>query len=151
MGNAIPHQHPAVVLRSHYQSLQALLALAVVVLVGLSLALVVVATDDETATPAPSINQALAGRAGVATPDLAKPVQPIEYGDFNPQTGRPMDKVATPDESRIAAAISGAQQSRDQSGTGGPDESSVASAIGNSTGSPAGDPPVSQAQPGARP
>jgi hypothetical protein len=85
--------------------------------------------------------------ANVATPEVAKPIQPIEYGNFNPQTGRPMANGATPDESKIAAAISSTRQS----GAGGLDESRVAAAIGTSTASPTGGSPVTQAHPGARP
>jgi hypothetical protein len=47
MGKAIPQQHPAVVLRSHYRQLQAMLAIAMVAVVGLSGAVVVVASDDD--------------------------------------------------------------------------------------------------------
>jgi hypothetical protein len=133
MGQAIPRQHPAVVLRSHYRQLRALLAIALVVVVGLVVGLMIVATDDES----------------IST--KATPVQSIEYGGFNPLTGSPDANVATPDESRIAAAISGTQQASDQSAPEGVDESSVASAIGNSSASPTGDSPLSQAQPGARP
>jgi hypothetical protein len=153
MGQAIPSQNPAVVLRSHYRQLRTLLTIALVMVIGLSAALVIVATEDEstttTATSAQSLEdslQRLAGRNGgaFAAPQVAEPGQPIEYGGFNPQTGRPLEKVATPDESKIAAAISGAQQAGNQSG---PDESSVAAAIAPDTGEPS----VSQAHPGARP
>jgi hypothetical protein len=47
MGHAIPKQHPAVVLRSHYNLVRALLGIAMVALVGLVIALVVVANDDD--------------------------------------------------------------------------------------------------------
>jgi hypothetical protein len=47
MGHAIPKQHPAVVLRSHYNLVRALLGVAMVALVGLVIALVVVANDDD--------------------------------------------------------------------------------------------------------
>ena len=51
MGHAIPKQHPAVVLRSHYNLVRALLGVAMVALIGLVIALVVVANDDnETAS-----------------------------------------------------------------------------------------------------
>ena len=158
MGQAIPRQHPAVVLRSHYRQLRALLALALVVLVGLGVALVIVANDDESTTAASLAKPGhpiaygdfnpLTGRpmANGASPDIAAN-PPIAYGDFNPLTGRPMANGATPDESGIAAAISGAQPAGEQSGPGGPDEANVASSIGNGTA----DPSVSQAQPGARP
>jgi hypothetical protein len=50
MGHAIPKQHPAVVLRSHYNLVRALLGVAMVALVGLVIALVIVANDDEPAS-----------------------------------------------------------------------------------------------------
>src|SRR5688572_24415925 len=46
MGHAIPKQHPAVVLRSHFNLVRALLGVAMVALVGLAIALVIVANDD---------------------------------------------------------------------------------------------------------
>jgi hypothetical protein len=47
MGQAIPRQHPAVVLRSHFNQLRALLAVAMVAVVGLTVAVVILATDDD--------------------------------------------------------------------------------------------------------
>ena len=124
MGQAIPRQDPAVVLRSHYRQLRALLAIAVVVVVGLSIALVVLATDDD----------------NTATTSAAQAGQPLEYGNFNPQTGKPMANVATsdiatptvakPDESKLAAAIWRAQQATANSEVAIPDESRIADAIG---------------------
>jgi hypothetical protein len=58
MGKAVPAQHPAVVLRSHYRQLRALLAVALIAVVALTAAVVILATDGEqvsstsTATPA---------------------------------------------------------------------------------------------------
>jgi hypothetical protein len=46
MSNAVPAQHPAVVLRSSYQHLRALLAIATIAIVGLTVAVVVLATND---------------------------------------------------------------------------------------------------------
>ena len=43
MGQAIPTQHPAVVLRSHYTHLRILLAIAMIAVIGLSVAVVVLA------------------------------------------------------------------------------------------------------------
>ncbi|MFL5869045.1 MAG: hypothetical protein ACJ766_18230 [Thermoleophilaceae bacterium] len=43
-------QHPAVVLRSHYLHLRALLAIAAIAVVCLSAAVVVLATDDGTSS-----------------------------------------------------------------------------------------------------
>jgi hypothetical protein len=47
MGKTIPRQHPAVVLRSHFNQLRALLAVAMVAVVGLTAAVVILATDDD--------------------------------------------------------------------------------------------------------
>jgi hypothetical protein len=47
MGKAIPTQHPAVVLRSHYRQLRALLAVAMIAVVGLTGAVVIVATNSD--------------------------------------------------------------------------------------------------------
>ena len=46
MSPTVPPQHPAVVLRSHYRQLRALLAIAMVAVVGLTVAVVSLATDD---------------------------------------------------------------------------------------------------------
>jgi hypothetical protein len=50
MSQAISPQHPAVVLRSRYQQLRALLAVAMIAVVGLTAAVVVLATNDDGAT-----------------------------------------------------------------------------------------------------
>jgi hypothetical protein len=73
MGKAVPAQHPAVVLRSHYRQLRALLAVALIAVVGLTVAVVILATDSDQIS-------------GAST---ATPVEPINYGGFNPATGRP--------------------------------------------------------------
>jgi hypothetical protein len=135
MGQAIPRQHPAVVLRSSFRQLRALLAIALVAVAGLSSTVVILATDDDGATTASSV----------------KPTGSIAYEGFNPLTGTPVQQsvqstrpsggpeesgvaaaiapkpsVATPDESKIAASIARAQLATGQSGS---DESSVAAAI----------------------
>jgi negative regulator of sigma E activity len=46
MSNTVPAQHPAVVLRSTYQHLRAVLAIAMIAIVGLTVAVVVVATNN---------------------------------------------------------------------------------------------------------
>ena len=56
MGEAIPGQQPAVVLRSHFTRLRALLAVATVALMGLTASVVIVATEDEVATRTSSAN-----------------------------------------------------------------------------------------------
>jgi hypothetical protein len=65
MGKAIPRQHPAVVLRSHYRRLRALLAITMIVLVGVAAGVAIVATDEDGDTIAASATQASApGPAG---------------------------------------------------------------------------------------
>jgi hypothetical protein len=50
MAQAVPTQHPAVVLRSHYRQVRALLAIAMIGLVGLTVAVVILATDNGAAS-----------------------------------------------------------------------------------------------------
>jgi hypothetical protein len=60
MGQVIPRQHPAVVLKSHYKALRALLAAALVAIAALAAAVVIVANDaDKTASSAPISHQTL--------------------------------------------------------------------------------------------
>ena len=56
MGQAIPTQHPAVVLRSHYKHMRALLAVAMTAVAGLTAAVVILATNDETDTSGSSVS-----------------------------------------------------------------------------------------------
>jgi hypothetical protein len=73
MGHAIPKQHPAVVLRSHYNLVRALLGIAMVALVGLVIALVVVANDDDEPV-GPSAVQAVPAAPPQALPAYPTPV-----------------------------------------------------------------------------
>jgi hypothetical protein len=57
MGKAIPAQHPAVVLRSHYKQLRALLAVAMIGVVGLTAAVVILATNEDRDTSVSSATQ----------------------------------------------------------------------------------------------
>jgi len=72
MGHAIPKQHPAVVLRSHYNMVRALLAAAMIALVGLAIALVIVA-DDNSEPASPSAVQAVPVMPRLAPPPLVQP------------------------------------------------------------------------------
>jgi hypothetical protein len=65
MGTAIPKQHPAVVLRSQFNLVRGLLAVAMVALVGLTIAVVILANDKEEVTTTP------AGEAAPAIPDAS--------------------------------------------------------------------------------
>jgi hypothetical protein len=84
MGQAIPRQHPAVALRTHFNQLRALLAVAMVAVVGLTIAVVILATDSN----------------GVSSTSSATPVESIDYGDsnrVNPSTGYPSSLSTRPD------------------------------------------------------
>lgn len=50
MSQVVPKQHPAVVLRSHYVQLRALLAIAMIAVVGLTVAVVILAAKDSDGT-----------------------------------------------------------------------------------------------------
>jgi hypothetical protein len=76
MGKAIPSQQPAVVLRSQFDQLHALLAIALVAGIGLTIAVVILARDS----------------GDVSSTSSAKPIESINYGDsrfVNPSTGYP--------------------------------------------------------------
>jgi hypothetical protein len=73
MGQATPEQHPAVGLCSHYRLVRALLAIAAIAVVALTVTVVILAGDGDEA-------------GGTST---AKPSHSINYGGFNPATGRP--------------------------------------------------------------
>ena len=65
MGKAIPAQHPAVVLRSHYRLVRALLAVTMIAVVGLTAAVVILATDNDGNTGAgPATRVAAPGPTG---------------------------------------------------------------------------------------
>ena len=58
MGQVIPRQHPAVVLKSNYKAVRALLAAALIAIVALSATVVILANDaDEKASSAPISHQ----------------------------------------------------------------------------------------------
>jgi hypothetical protein len=68
MNHTVPTQHPAVVLRSNYQHLRALLAIAVAVVLGLTVAVVVLATRSNHVTLAsPTIHSATQANAAAET------------------------------------------------------------------------------------
>jgi hypothetical protein len=89
MGQAIPRQQPAVVLRSHFNQLRALLAVAAIAVAGLTVAVVILANDSDE----------------VSSTSAAKPVEEIRYGGFNSATGRPesapLPQLEHPLQSRI--------------------------------------------------
>jgi hypothetical protein len=127
MSNTIPAQHPAVVLRSHYQHLRSLLAVALVALVGLSATVVMLAVDDQTATTATTIHPPTAG-LGDPLQTRTQPTRQTGGVDESAVAAAIASKppVSGPDESKIAAAI-GSQPTS----VSAPDESKIAAAIGS--------------------
>jgi hypothetical protein len=103
MDQALPTQHPAVVLRSHYVHLRALLAIAMIAVVGLSAAVVVLATSEDGDTV-----------AGSATPVIVSAPNGATRYDGGPEEG-------------TRGALSSTQPASPAAGTrydGGPEEGS---------------------------
>ena len=71
MSEAIPSQHPAVVLRSHYQHLRWLLGVMVIAVVGLTVAVVILAVNNDSATSASNSSAANVAIPAAATGWLA--------------------------------------------------------------------------------
>jgi hypothetical protein len=62
MGHPIPQQHPAVVLRSHYRHVKALLAVAMLAVAALAVAVVLLATNPD--DPAHAASQGVGAAPG---------------------------------------------------------------------------------------
>jgi hypothetical protein len=122
MGKAIADQHhPAVILRSHSRAVRALLAVAMIAVVGLTAAFVIVANDDDTGTTS------------------ASPTGQIDYGGFNPATGRP-DSAPLPQRDAQAPSDTTRFDGGPEEGSRGVQQSNAASAtpdyVNPSTGYP---------------
>jgi hypothetical protein len=89
MGQAVSRQQPAVVLRSQFNMLRALLAVAALAVVGLTVAVVILANDSDEVS-----STGATGKAGS-----------VRYGEFNPATGRPesapLPQLENPPQNRI--------------------------------------------------
>ena len=99
MGQAVTRQQPAVVLRSQFNQLRALLAIVAIAVAGLTVAVVILANDSDE----------------VSSTSSARPIESINYGEFNPATGRP-ESAPLPRESPLQSRIDGTRSD------GGPDE-----------------------------
>lgn len=73
MSETVPSQHPAVVLRSHYRNLRALLVIATIAVVALSAAVVILAIDGDgsaqSATPVSPPSESSDGPRYIHSPD----------------------------------------------------------------------------------
>ena len=148
MGKAVPEQHPAVVLRSHYQHLRALLVAALIAVLGLTATVVIVANDNDdvisSSTPAPAIQSAAPSATGGAQSaplpqrrlDGAVDTAPAPRYDGGPNEGSAdltpgVNLPARPNQSQAfpGAAEQAGQIGRTQPGAtrydGGPNEGSA--------------------------
>ena len=141
MGKAVPEQHPAVVLRSHYNHLRALLIAALIAVLGLAGAVVIVANDDDTvvSTSTPAIES---GSTADTAPlpqrrlDGAVDTAPAPRYDGGPNEGsaditpgvnlpaRPTQAQAFPGQSQQVDGIGQAQPGTTRY-DGGPNEGSA--------------------------
>jgi hypothetical protein len=121
MGQAIPRQHPAVVLRSHFNQLRALLVVALIAVAGLTTAVVILANDSDE----------------VSGTSSATPTESINYGSgyVNPSTGYPSATIR-PDSPGAGTSSAREQDLRHLraggSATETKDEAASAAAIGQS-------------------
>jgi hypothetical protein len=150
MGQAIPRQHPAVVLRSHFNQLRALLAVAMVAVVGLTAAVVILAANDESvegpgssavvSAPAPTGSIRYdggpeEGSAGVST-SQPRPTQDQAF------PGLARDATAAPDKGlrydggpeEGTSGVVPARQPNVSPETEIKDEAGIAAAVGQSSG-----------------
>jgi hypothetical protein len=149
MGQAIPRQHPAVVLRSHFNFVRNLLAVAMVAVIGLTVAVVIVAND----------NDELASTGAQSAPAIAQPALPdgLRY-DGGPEEGTRGAQVApiapgTRYDGGPEEGTRGGQVAPVAPGTrydGGPEEGSRGIAPLQSPKSGQGDGPVQGTWGGAR-
>ena len=105
MSQAIPKQHPAVILRSHYMQIRTLLAIAMIAVVGLTVAVVILATNEDGGTSVSS-----------ARP-LSAPAQAPTVQRFD--TGRPDEGTRGPFVAPSQAST-GFDAGRPEEGTRGP-------------------------------
>ena len=130
MGKAVPQQHPAVVLRSHYAHLRALLVIAMIAVVGLTVAVVIVANDRDDLSsnsalkPAESVNQPSGpgaarydGGPEEGTAGLNTAQAPVARYDGGPEEGT--QAIGSP---AAAAALSAHRPVDGIRYDGGPDE-----------------------------
>jgi hypothetical protein len=128
MGKAIPTQHPAVVLRSHYTLVRAMLAIAMIAVVGLTIAVVVMAVDgDEVSSTSSADAGSLVQPAGQAPPAAGTRYDggPEEGSRGIVQAPRPGVRYDGGPEEGTRGALSFSQQASPPSGIrydGGPEE-----------------------------
>ena len=83
MSNAVQAQHPAVVLRSTYQHLRAVLAIAAIAIVGLTVAVVVLATSNGHVTTSSPMRVV---PSAISTSASAEPRAKLDHRGLNQAT-----------------------------------------------------------------
>ena len=102
MSHQISQQHPAVVLRSHYVHMRALLAIAMIAVVGLTITVVLLATRENSTASASSATPATSSQGASGTNAGGGPIDPgYGYGGHPERGYRPASAAA---ELRRAAA-----------------------------------------------
>jgi hypothetical protein len=102
MSHQISQQHPAVVLRSHYLHIRALLAIAMIAVVGLTITVVLLATRENSTASASSATPATSSLGTSGTSAEGGPIDPgYGYGG-HPERGY-RGALATTDLRRAAA------------------------------------------------
>ena len=87
MSHQISQQHPAVVLRSHYVHMRALLAIAMIAVVGLTVTVVLLATHENSTANASSATPATSSPGAIGTSAGGGPIDPgYGYGG-HPEKG----------------------------------------------------------------
>jgi hypothetical protein len=136
MRQALSQQHPAVVLRSTYKQLRALLAIAMVAIVGLTVAVVILADEDSGSSTSTSSAASTASLRPDGGPEESNVAATVGKGVDVPKSGNywsPMPRTlpsgetyvpgestqfhGRPDESRIAGQIETGAQPQAQTQT----------------------------------
>jgi hypothetical protein len=128
MGKAIPAQHPAVVLRSHYRQLRALLAIAMIAVVGLTAAVVILATGEDRETTIQASSQPTAQeRVWSAYDQAISDLTPRELeATFDRSSAAPATRYDGGPEEGTAVIRSSSSQPAGIRYDGGPEEGTAA-------------------------
>ena len=110
MSNTVQAQHPAVVLRSNYQHLRALLMAAIIAIVGLTAAVVVLATSHSGSTITSLSAQANRTAVHASPPPAIGPnpdQQGVQTSVAQPATSanRTADTRPNPDQQRLENSV----------------------------------------------
>ena len=106
MSHQISQQHPAVVLRSHYVHMRALLAIAMIAVVGLTVTVVLLATRENSTASASSATPATSSLGTSGTSAGGGPIDPgYGYGG-HPERGYRPESAAADEKAMPPSATS---------------------------------------------